>query len=254
MEVKRFIVFPWAMDSEPAKRLAEILGALRVYGHKNYEPRKGDFIIDWGRSDAPSWADEAKAKGCPVLNHWTNIKKSVDKVRSFEHFGKAKVQTVPWTTDQDVAKQWLKEGEWVCCRTSTTGYDGAGLVLAKKLNQIVWAPLYTKYIPSKREFRAYVFRDKIIQVFEKLPDTGAKPDIRTDSNGWYYEWTEHHDLDKTPAIEAIKSLGLDFGGVDLVQSTEDKKLYVLETNTAPDIYKHTARQFADEIRKAAEKE
>lgn len=252
---QRFIVYPWAMDSLPAKRLAESLGALRVYGHKDYVPRKGDFIIDWGRSDRPSWAADADDLDCTILNRWTAIKKSVDKSRSFVEFKDHGVRTVPWTDSQKKALSWLENGEWVCCRTITDGYDGKGLVLAKKPDQLQWAPLYTKYIPSLREFRVYVFRDKVIEFFEKVPDDVVKcKEIRTDSNGWCYEWADNYGIDMKPAIAAIKALGLDFGGVDMILSKEDGKTYVLETNTAPDIYKHTARKFAEEILSIVNKE
>lgn len=252
MPDKRIVVYPWSMDSEPGRRLSEALNAIRVYGHKNYHPRPGDFIIDWGRSDAPSWAAQAEAHDCVILNKWTNIKKSVDKLRSFAHFKKAGVRTVPWTENPVTAENWLANEDWVCARTMTDSYDGKGLVLCK--NSLAWAPLYTKFIPSNREFRAYVFRNKIIEFFEKLPEAGAKKDIRTDSNGWYYEWADNYGIDMEPAIEAIKALGLDFGGVDMILSKTDGKTYVLETNTAPDIYKHTATKFAAEIKKLYDKE
>jgi hypothetical protein len=248
--MKTFAIFPWAMDSEPAWRLQKAMSRKlgynveMLYGHKGQSITKNHAILDWGRSDNPDWfrAD------VPWLNKPESIYNSVDKNRSFQCFV-GECRTVPFTMDRDTALEWFEEGaNKICCRTKTKGYDGDGLVLATKPSQVVYAPLYTKYIPAQAEYRVYVFNGKAVDWLRKSNEEGVQSqDIRTEGNGWIYVRGNYIPEDcKAQAVKAIKAVGLDFGGVDVLYS-QDGKAYVLETNTAPDIWATTVSIFADEI-------
>lgn len=247
--MKHLSMYPWSMDSQPAERLRNALSkrlgykVQKLYGHKESDVESGQAIIDWGRSDKPNWFKP----GLFWLNHPDKIRNSVDKLRSFTCFKEAGVHCVPFTTSYEKALEWVKE-DWVCARADTKGYDGKGLHLAKSQGQLInYAPLYTKFIKAKAEYRSYVFRGKCVDLLKKFSEKGGDPNIRTDSNGWNYTYNfgaEPEGYEKL-SIKAIKSCGLDFGGVDLLWNGED--WWVLEVNTAPDINYAAVEIFADEV-------
>lgn len=253
----RFVLYPFKMGSEAGCLMAEALDALKVYPDRAYRPKPGDFIVNWGNGHRPIWANYL-TDGNTLLNHWANVDLSISKIDSFTRFKKYKVPTPAWTTDKETAAKWLKDGEWVCCRQKTEAKDGAGLVLAKKPDDLVNAPLFTKYIPIAKEYRAYVVGDKMIDVLEKRRSNEAikegklDADIRTESRGWVFCRSAVYppkDLAEV-SVAAIAANGLDFGGVDILLG-RDGKSYVLETNTAPGIAGQTVEKFVAAFKKMA---
>lgn len=248
--MKTLSMYPWSADSEPAERLRVALSkrlgykVVKAYGHEGkFHAEPGQAIIDWGRSDRPDWF----VQGLFWLNHPDKIRNSVEKLRTFACFREAGVHCVPFTTNMEMARNWLESGDWVACRTKTNGYDGQGLVLAKTPNQLTYAPLYTKFVEGKAEFRSYVFRGKCVDLLKKFSEKGGDPNVRTDSNGWNYTYNFHSAPEgyEKLSVKAIKSCGLDFGGVDLLWDGEE--WWVLEVNTAPDINYAAVDIFADEV-------
>lgn len=248
--MKHLSIFPWSMKSEPAELLRNAISkrlgykVFKVYADKGFEPTPGQAILDWGRSDFPRW----NRSDLHWLNPPSSVKNSVNKLKSFARFKEAGVNCVPFTTTWTRADQWLACGDWVCARTSIDGYDGAGLFLVKKQGHLPDAHLFTKFIPASREFRAYVFRGETMDLLEKLPcKQGADPHIRTDGNHWEYsrDFSKPNQGYKEEAVKAIKSCGLDFGGVDMLY--DGKEWWVLEVNTAPDIAYKTVELFADGV-------
>lgn len=258
MKAERIVVYPYKMASESSELLADALDTFRVYPDRKYVPRPGDVIVNWGNGHRPIWANHIDGK-VKLLNHWDKICLSVNKIDSFTLFKKHGVQTPRWTRSAEVANEWLEDGHWVCCRQEVEGMDGSGLVLAKTPKELVPAKLYTRFIPQEKEFRVYIFDGKMIDVLEKRRDAEAlkagkvDENIRTETNNWVFCRTGVHppkDCEQV-ASEAIKALGLTFGGVDVIQSKKDGKTYVLETNTAPGIGGTTVTRFVEAIKKHA---
>jgi len=241
------VVYPYKMTSESAKLLASALDVWMVYPDRKYVPDTPDVIINWGNGDIPRW----DRKGPVFLNHPSKVMNSINKMTSFRMFRQGKVRFPAYTTDAEMAKQWIDEGHWVCCRQELEGRDGAGLVLAKKEEELVPAKLYTKYIPCTREFRAYIWMGKLIDTFDKRRKNieTCDPDIRCESRDWVFCKNPSFIPDDLglQASLAIKALGLDFGGVDIVYNKEMNRSYVLEVNTAPGIYGTTVTKLRDEI-------
>jgi hypothetical protein len=105
------------------------------------------------------------------------------------------------------------------------------------------------------EYRIYTFGDHYVDGLEKrrlidrLNEGTVDPFIRTEENGWVFcrPQTEIPNDCKTQAIAATASLGLLFGGVDIIWNNGEKKAYALEVNTAPGIYGVTVGKYAKEI-------
>jgi glutathione synthase/RimK-type ligase-like ATP-grasp enzyme len=251
----RIVVYPYKMASESGKKVATALDALRVKAEGDYHPKNGDIIFDWGSGYTPAWSSEIHGKNVLLLNHWQKVCLSVNKMETFNLLRKHGVPHPEWTMDHEKAVKWAKAGDWVCCRQEIEGMDGAGLVLAKKPEEMVYAKLYTKYKQIANEYRVYVFNDTLLDVRHKRRDqelyTKGKINeyVRTTSGGWLfceYGFTTPPDAAKV-AIAAAKAIGLDFAGVDIIQAKEDGRCYVLETNTAPYIGDHTVAKLAGAI-------
>ena len=244
---REIVVYPYKMKSESAILLSEALDVYRVYPDRKYVPEPTDVIINWGNGYVPRW-DKA---GLVFLNHPTKVMNAINKITSFKMFRKGKVRFPAYTTDKEMAAQWAEEGCWVVCRQELEGRDGSGLVLAKTEEALVPARLYTKFVPGTQEFRAYVWMGKLIDVFDKRRKNieTCDPDIRTESRDWVFCKNPPFVPDDlgVQANLAIKALGLDFGGVDLIYNKEQNKSYVLEVNTAPGIYGTTVTKLRDEI-------
>jgi len=246
------VIYPYKMGSTSGKRLADALDSIRVYPDRNYVPKAHHIVVNWGNGNVPRW----DGNHFIFLNHPRKVMNAINKYRSFRLFRQGGVKHPPYTTDREVALQWLDGGSWVVCRQELEGLDGSGLVLCKSVDDLPDAKLFTKYIPSAVEFRAYVFRDQLITVFDKAKVTKKTleekkltfdPDIRTGGRGWVFCQNPEFvptDLPEQAAL-AVKSLGLDFGGVDIVYSKEENRCYCLEVNTAPDIRETTVTKFKE---------
>jgi glutathione synthase/RimK-type ligase-like ATP-grasp enzyme len=105
------------------------------------------------------------------------------------------------------------------------------------------------------EYRAYIFKGELIDLLYKYAQENVKSDvIRTETNGWEYGRkavpSVHQKHMEKLAANCIAANGMDFGGVDIIQ-TDDDEFYALETNSEPGIGKITAQRFANAFRKEA---
>lgn len=259
MKFNRIIIRPYSSECGGARDIVKLLNengipSKRVYSKESsYIPEPGDFIVNWGASYPPDWAHHL-TKNNAFLNHWSAVANSVSKIRSFQNFKKAGVPTPDWTLSQREALDWVGEGHVVCIRATERGYDGAGLTLATKKSEVIWAPLYTKFIPDTvREYRAYIFKGELIDLLYKYAPAKVKNDvIRTETNGWEYGRSSGmitKGMTKV-AQRAIEANEMDFGGVDIIEDAKGN-YYALETNSEPGIGMITAQRFANAIRKEA---
>lgn len=231
----RIVVYPHSMASSGAKEVARGLGAKRVHPDGAYWPRRGDLIINWGSSHSPQWNMRMELLRTIPLNHWASVQSAINKLKAFVVFRSFNVPHVPFTTRQDVALKWLAEGQKVIGRHKLTGTGGEGIEFITPDSLV--CPLYTQLIPKKREFRVHVFRGKMIDASQKKKKRGveADPYIKSHDRGWVFcnENVEVPKKVEEAAIQAVKALGLDFGGVDVLYCRQTDSPFVLEVNTAP---------------------
>lgn len=103
---------------------------------------------------------------------------------------------------------------------------------------------FTKYIPSRTEYRVWVYRRRHLGTYEKVKVRNVrwKNDTthfgRGHKNGYAFQLVAPVPDRVRPAIElairSIAALKLDFGAVDVLEG-EDGRMYVLEVNTAPGV-------------------
>ena len=244
MKVNKIVLYPYKLGSAGGKLLADEMKIKRVYPDRNFIPKDGDVVINWGNGHKPKW----DGPHFVFLNRPEAVCRAIDKVEAFYKFKAAGVSTPVWTTFKDWAAKWMAAGEMAVARTELEGFDGFGIKLCRKVEELPKnCKLFTKYIPISSEYRVYVFQDKIVDVLEKkrLDKDLADPFIRTEHNHWVFcqgpKWWPKDA--ESEAIGAIKALGLDFGGVDVVYNKEKDKSYVLEVNTAPGVYGKTMAKY-----------
>jgi len=149
---------------------------------------------------------------------------------------------------------------FVYCRTLSRASQGRGIVVAKTRDELVNAPLYTRGIECKREYRIHMFKGEMIDLVAKcipsrIDDLGsAEPNdlIRNHHFGWVFARDAVTIPDeiigqlKEIGSATMSALGLDFGAIDVVRDF-DNNIYVLEVNTAPGMEGTTISRYADAI-------
>jgi glutathione synthase/RimK-type ligase-like ATP-grasp enzyme len=238
----RFKLAPYKLGSQSAKLLAQELGILRV--RPTYVPKQRDFIINWGRSNLTT------RYPIQVVNHPSYVSIATNKLKTYQELSNAEFIHLPlWTTDKQEALSWVEDGYVVYCRTSLTGHSGSGIVLASEPDELVDAPLYTRYSKSKFEYRIHVFNGEVLDVQQKKRRLeGNTPNnyyIRNAGTGWVYarDGVVCPDLVINAAIDALDILGLDFGAIDIAYNQHQDKAYLYEVNTAPGLEGTTLEKY-----------
>jgi glutathione synthase/RimK-type ligase-like ATP-grasp enzyme len=225
--MKKLVLVPHKMGSRSAKALADVLSAKLGYKVWRVTP--------------------ARVKGRIAFQ----IREGTDKLTQLQRFLENGISTVDFTADITVATDWLRDTP-VVCRTLLRSSEGRGIVLAETKEQLVQAPLYTKYFKKKREYRVHVFNGQVIDVQEKRKRKeveGGDHRIRNLANGYVFcreavvEPTGLRDL----AVCATAALGYSLGAVDIAFNEHHNQLVVFEVNAAPGMQGSTLENYANAI-------
>lgn len=107
---------------------------------------------------------------------------------------------------------------------------------------------YVDYIPVDLEYRMHVLNGEVIKVHEKRlrHDEEMSPShIRNSENGWVFLNPRDPEPSHDIAIDAVGSLGLDYGAVDVIREEETGNEYVLEVNSAPTLDEANLERYGD---------
>jgi glutathione synthase/RimK-type ligase-like ATP-grasp enzyme len=242
------------MGSKSAKALAQGLDTRCVREHGKYKYRKRHLIINWGNSRVPGW--QTLQAIAATINKVPMVAVASDKIQAFQRLQACGMSaSLPeWTVSQETAKGWLSTKPYgpgffhaVICRKLTHANSGRGIVLAKTVEDIVPAPLYTRYKPKVMEFRIHVANGVVIDTQQKKKNSDveeADKYIRSHDNGWVFcrEGIEVPDNVAEASILAVQHLGLDFGAVDVGYHPEFG-LTIYEVNTAPGLEGQTLASY-----------
>lgn len=237
------LLLQYKAGSRSARALAEALNLRRLRpdtqryngGHRGSR----DTIINWGCNNFnTNHPAIEKVYNAP---HYVSL--ATNKLTFFQHLeGNPDVRTVPFTTDREVAKLWDKG----IARTLLRASEGRGIELFVRPDEPVPAPLFTQYIPKKREFRVHVAFGSVIDSQRKIADPSREVStwsIRNHSNGFIFVRNSgtptQASLDM--AVATCSALGLDFGAVDLIENKSGT--YILEVNTAPGLEGQTLESY-----------
>lgn len=240
-------------NSEGGRALAASVGLRRIrHTGSTFRGGPNKKVVNWGSSRIP---EQVSQNGTRIFNVPEAVRRASNK-RDFFSTVSSEL-TVPSTTEHSQAMTWLEEGSTVIARTVLSGHSGEGIVIMdpNDPSTFVQAPLYTKYVKKRDEYRIHVCSGRVISVQRKALSeellNGREPNwlIRNHSNGFIFARegvTAPQDVvDKS--IQAVRELGLDFGAVDVIYNTRHGRGYILEVNTAPGLVGTTLEDYTRAI-------
>lgn len=178
----------------------------------------------------------------------------VDKVTQFQQFAANNVSCPKFTTDpaQIPTLEEFKDQK-IVVRKLTNSSSGNGIEIISLNDPVPRAPLYTQYIPKKKEFRVHVFNNKAIDVTEKRKRKGHEgvrdTHVRNLQNGYVFcrdGISEPSDL-RSLAVAAVQAIGRTQGAVDIIFNERLGRSYVLEVNSCPGMEGTTLNRYVEEI-------
>lgn len=246
----RLFIYPYKPASKSARELARAVGIKRLkHEGSRYKPRITDSVVNWGSSKLPPALDNVA-----LLNVPQAVAVASNKLSAFNEM-EGKVSVPPFSNLREEATEWLTEGA-VICRKTLQGSGGDGIVVAENEEDMVNAPLYTKYIKKQSEWRVHIFRGEVLMIQRKVrnfdvPDDQVKWKIRNHANGFVFQ---QHGINPPvcvveEATKAITVLKLDFGAVDVIYNEHQAKAYVLEVNCAPGLEGTTLERYTQALNK-----
>jgi len=251
---RRIRIVPYKRGSRSARVLADALGAklVKLEGSR-FRNTIDDFCINWGNTNPPPNIDLRF-----MLNHPKALEATTNKLTFFERVtaeGLGNLIPPYWTNKEDIPDEAFP----IVCRTILNSHSGRGIVIANSRDDLVDAPLYTKYIKKQDEYRihlGYPFRPPreesiIISVQQKrrrLDVENPNWQIRNHANGFIY--ARENVNPPQCVIDAAKIVfnkctELDFGAVDVIYNAKQDRAYVLEINSAPGLEGQTLQDYAD---------
>ena len=248
---RRVRVLPYKMGSKSSRALANYLGVKRLYndGRSRFVGRSSDVIINWGSSSGIS-----NGVNVEYINTPSSVALASNKLHTFKALEEAGVSIPEYFSNP----RNIINGNTYVARTKLQGHSGDGIeVFTADVEQLnPYAPLYTKLIEKKYEYRAIVVGSEVVDVKKKLKkrdweeENGERdPYVWNHSNGYVFARNdiEFPDSLNQLSVDATQALGLDFGAVDIIEDNEGN-LYVLEINTAFGIEGTTLERVGEAIK------
>lgn len=241
-------ILPYKEGSQSAKCLAESVNAKLLKSNGQSQFFKSP-VLNWGNSKR----NLASLSG--VLNNSKYVRRAVNKLQAFQLFKDSGVDAPDFTTDYNVAKQWILDEEIVVARSLLESHSGQGIIVCKTVEELPTdSKLYVKYFKKLYEFRVHVFNGKVIDYVQKRKRDGVDEAqgynkyIRSHNNGWVFcrENAIINEDVKTLAVRAVNALRLDFGAVDVVMKANGKAK-VLEVNCAPALEGTTLEKYSQAV-------
>lgn len=252
-----------ARISDGARELAAAMGVKRIKRDGGtFRGNQTIKVINWGSTNVP-----ANVQTCTIINQPDAIRQASNKLAFFRAVRDLRLRVndkdfpiIPWYTDnRDMAVQELRDnGGEIVCRTVVSGSGGEGIVIARSEEQVVQAPLYTRYIPKNAEYRIHLMRTRDHYTIIDMQEKARRHDhenpnwqVRNHENGFIYKRQDINvpDCVKEVAKLVMPATDLDFGAVDVIYNAKRNRAYVLEVNTAPGLEGQTVQSYADAFRR-----
>lgn len=252
--MRTLFTYAYNKYSESAKVISTEIGAKRIkHEGSNFKGNPRKTVINWGCSELPE-----EVMKCNILNRPEAVALCANKLRFFRHICEHSEARVPdWTNDRDVASEWLKEEGVVFARTKLTGHSGEGIVEMEGEEDLVKAPLYTRYVPKKHEYRVHIFNGEVFLTQRKalrkdVPNENPNWKVRNAKNGFIFARNEdivvQEDVIKQSLLAFNSIKGLTFASCDTIYNEYRKKAYVLEINTASGLTGSTVDDYAKQFK------
>lgn len=239
---KKIFIAPYKMGSKSAKQLANTFGAKRIKTEgSSYKVKPSHVVLNWGRGE--DFTDNISSV---AINPPSAIAMVSNKLKFFLKMKEEGLEEIipPFTDSLEQAIVWKEKADAVVERHKLQGHSGEGIRIVEGDMAVQVAPLYTKYLKKKDEYRIHCARVgndlKIFDIQRKArrkdtPDEEVNWQVRNHENGFIYARDGFEApksvLDVAAAI--FSKTGLDFGAVDIIYNESQDRAYALEVNTAP---------------------
>lgn len=238
-------VYCYNRFSRSGKAIADALGVRRLkHQGSKWRPRHDSVVLNWGSTDLPQYLIDTR-----IINNPGAVIHAADKLIAFCYLSEAGVPIPEFTTSRETAREWAQQGV-VVCRTLTRASSGRGIVLAHSPEEVVQAPLYTKYFKRKDEYRVHVINQEVVDVQRKMrkmdvPDDQINWFVRNHCNGFVFGrgGVVAPDCVVDAARRAVAAIDLDFGAVDVGYNEHLNQAVVFEVNTAPNLEGTTLEKY-----------
>lgn len=206
---------------KPARRVAT---AMNIPARRHPPNTRVDVLIRYGNAERIRFAPRF------TINTREAILGNANKLRSLQIMSEAGVSVPPF----GITTHGLS---YPIVGRSLSHFGGRDIRFYDAPEEVAMWPsdFYVQFIPKQREYRVHVAFGQIIKYNKKVYTEGRvqrrDPRIWNARNGYRFVRTPYRRRFES-AVDAVQSLGLDFGAVDMILST-DNTMYVLEINTAP---------------------
>jgi hypothetical protein len=194
----------------------------------------GALVLNWGDYE---WEETGQYA---VINSAEAVSVARDKLSSLERLG----ELAPASTTRP-AEAVARFGP-VFAGKGRTGQSGSGKAILQNppggptdrplgnlsASAVSGYDYYQEYLPQRTEYRALVLGGEVIALYKRVPQ-GVEPGQLRPDNFEYQPLTQIGQRQLEASQLAMERIGLDFGGVDLVEDTSTGRLLVLEVNSAP---------------------
>jgi glutathione synthase/RimK-type ligase-like ATP-grasp enzyme len=198
------------------------------------DPGGWHATLRWGRSYHGSK---------PALNANVNAYDKYEAFKLFEAHGISMPQIVT-ASPEFGPNEWPPiVGPWLARKRHHV--KGKDIVVCKTPGEVLRTyyagthDFFSVFIPTKTEYRVWVFRNRILAVYEKVYKGKGEYEGYTRNHRFGFKFEKRDDMRDlfalvVPCVEAVNALNIDFGAVDILQG-KDGKFYVLEVNSMPHI-------------------
>lgn len=215
--------------------------ALEGKRKKTNRRAKCDLFIRWGNTEQFSNTTSTKQ-----LNSLEAINRTVNKLEMLTVMRDSSIPVPQFNTDILLIDNFKDDNGNVYIRSKD------GVVRYASDYCSVRDSYYSKPIPLKRrEYRVHVFNGKVIGIYEKVPLSENRPALfKSDTCKFTRCDPLISRVDQNAqeiCVRAVNSLGLLFGGVDLIRD-KDKNFFVCEVNSAPGLNSNNIQRWVNEIK------
>lgn len=219
--------------------------ALRAKRKKTDRRARCKLLLRWGNTE-----QYTNLRAEKELNSIDAVKLATNKLEMLNILTAAGISTPQFNSDPALTTQFMDKSENQYIRNKR------GVVRYGNDFNPVSDSYYSQPIKFKRrEYRVHVFCGKVIGIYEKIPlIEGAenRPKLfKSDTCRFVRCDGDISRVDQaaqTLCIEAVKALGLDVGGVDLIRD-KNKKFFICEVNSSPGLNSQMVERYTKEINK-----
>lgn len=259
-------------NGESARALADRLGC-RLASHNSPKPlpSKVRHIINLGCGRDHPVFERNRPSAATMFNIAPAVSTASSKAETFRAIDNVSpgIAVPHWFDSTQANYECLVNNKTIVARTLDRAAQGRGIEVitpqqARDMNGLPRASVYTEAIDKGREYRVHVGRTPastwaIIDVTRKIRRPGVddtnRPFIWNSDNEFIFV-RDGVNRDTIPssllsnAIQAVASLGLTFGAVDIIvprrgrTSIQAMSSYVLEVNTSPGMEGTTLERYA----------